>query len=138
MNTTTELAALLASPLTTHRFDSGPLTHQPEGVPAPYTYQHFNLALGEVILGHIAGDSRGRQTPGYPCPSLVEAEAIRAEIIRRWNAFPALLNGCKAFIAAEDSFRANTGMPYPSGEGDDMTEAYGVVTAAITQAEAGK
>jgi regulator of protease activity HflC (stomatin/prohibitin superfamily) len=59
----------------------------------------------------------------------VAAEAFHQMKARAEKAEAAL----KAFIAAEDSFRANTGMPYPSGEGDDMSEAYTLAKAVLAE-----
>lgn len=87
---TTDLAALLAGPIAAHCFDMGASTLH-EGTPEAFRFKNFNLGFGDILAGEIHGNDRARNTPGYPRLSIAEAEAVRAEIIRRWNAFPALL-----------------------------------------------
>ena len=77
---------LLNAPMGPHSFDDIGRGHIPNSDKGTaYDYQGFNLGINGLLVGRIHGDERGAECPGYPSPTIEEAEAIRNEIIRRWN-----------------------------------------------------
>jgi len=81
---------------------------------------------------------------GEDVRTMTDAGILPAEITKHLNAviesadvsaalIAELRAALKGFVSAEDSFRSNTGMPYPSGEGDDMSQAYSLAKAALAK-----
>lgn len=83
---------LLAGELSPHQMQMNAMECVPPDGGASFTFQNFYLGLGGLLVAQVCGDTQGPEFGGHPSPTIAEAQAIHAEMIRRWNAFPAIFD----------------------------------------------
>lgn len=93
--TANSIDALLSGKLAGHSYDIGKRRMESKDGNPAYDFEHLHVGLDGadkgVLIAHLAGDSRGRETPGFGRLTIEEASVIRAEIIMRWNAHAEML-----------------------------------------------
>lgn len=85
--------------------------------------QQVAIGFGDLIVGSVTGYGYGpeRFAPGYPMPTIPEARALAAEIVRRWNSVPDLVAALQMLVSDCNDSRLS---------GPDWAELRGTVVHA--------
>ena len=76
-----------------HVYDSEtPTEVNPEGPQLPWRAQAFHIGNGDILIGGIDGYDFQEGGHGHPRLSITEAREFRAEMLKRWNLMPAIID----------------------------------------------
>ena len=125
-------AALSLHPYT----DDAPMRVESESTPGTHWYNRsMHFGCGETILGCIEGrDYSDGEVHGYPMPSCAEAEAIFAEVVKRYNAHDGLVAENARLRAALADVKNTLSVVLESRELDSTVRAHSRIREARDQA----